>query len=644
MGVRGLLSFVERQCPEAFVDVNLRRLADHYRRTHNARPVLLFDCNNFIRNIYGDLEYAYGGQWVQYIENLKHLLAAFQGAGFDLVIIFDAVIEKKKLKVWVDRRKNERKLVSKIFAEIKCSGKHPPHQLLHIPPGLSSFTSQALKSLGASVYFSTMEVDREFYLYCKKHKCFGIAGRDTDFMIYDFPQFLFMKCYRGKIQRIQQFRKDVLCQYLGLPPQHLPLLACLVGNDTVPPERLSEFHNWVTRGGRDPLIPCVAGFINSLQLRDLSAHSLNWVASQVGQFLGDGYLYECVQDYTCQWQDYGPAQARPGAQQPHVEMGEAHSADTCGHSTQVDESIIQRIKTCHQEVQISDFVLRSLILRQNLSNMSFEDDTDESMPSASQVLKPLRQRMYGIMLPQESSLASETFSGSADSGAVNSDFGTVEEIYAHAGYSMDHPEIVKGMPLDFSPQPRLENLWSRSVDASTKRLRLQAFFSIMHCSHLWTEGIVDSVADHYILLCCILHFLLLEAPPSTLRSCDVDAFVSQAVCLQGNHPQSLAKLKVPRVSPRAVHMATIFMRGVSHGCAANSVCCLPFKMDALLPWGFFDGKLFHVKYLAAEEGHTLEQLCDHMPRAVDVCKNLRRWIVMGTRLDAAVDAGAEERP
>ena len=70
-------------------------------------------------------------------------------------------------------------------------------------------------------------------------------------------------------------------------------------------------------------------------------------------------------------------------------------------------------------------------------------------------------------------------------------------------------------------------------------------------------------------------------------------------------------LQVPSMSARAVHLASIFLRGVAMGCAVNSTCCLPFKMDALLPWRMFDGKLFHIKYLAAESGQSPAQLCDN---------------------------------
>lgn len=42
-------------------------------------------------------------------------------------------------------------------------------------------------------------------------------------------------------------------------------------------------------------------------------------------------------------------------------------------------------------------------------------------------------------------------------------------------------------------------------------------------------------------------------------------------------------------------------------------------MESLMPWYTFDGKLFHIKYLAAENGSTLEQLCDNKVGFSFVC-------------------------
>ncbi|XP_030834411.1 constitutive coactivator of peroxisome proliferator-activated receptor gamma isoform X2 [Strongylocentrotus purpuratus] len=630
MGVKRLLSYVEGQCPDAFEHVDLRRLADQYYRRYNTKPQLLIDCNGYIRNIYGRLEFGLGGQWLQYLENIKVFVKYFQNAGFELLVMFDGVVEKKKMKRWLDRRKDERKIVSKIFDDIKRSGQHPDHKLFHIPTSLSGLTRMALKGLGVTVCSSSIEVDRELYLHCKENQSFGIISRDTDFMIYDVPQMFYMTCSNGHVKEVQLFRRDILCHHLGIPPQLLPLFACLLGCDTVSFQMLSNFHQRVTSGKRDPLVPSVAGYIRSLQLKDLSKISLHSVAKDIGSAFQDDYLYECVQDYACENQEENDVPYYSDA----ADLARA-PVELTGTS-KINQSVMDKIRSYHRNLDITDFVLPVITHQEYRSNKTMDDDTDTSMPSSGLVYRPIRQRLYGILL-QLHVIARGVDPPSC--GPVNAEgrpvqFGTVEEMCAYAGNAMNAPDVVQGMPLDIAPHPRLEDLWVDDTTTDVQRLRLKVFFSCMHCTKLLEDGILDAIPDRHILLCCILHFLLLHAPESTLRSCDVDAFVAQAICFQSHRPASLERLKVPRVSPRAVHLAAIFVRGLTTGLCTNSTCCLPFQMESLMPWYTFDGKLFHIKYLAAENGSTLHQLCDNKPRAVEMCHKMRDWIVKGTRLQS----------
>lgn len=175
MGVKRLLSYVEGQCPDAFEHVDLRRLADQYYRRYNTKPQLLIDCNGYIQNIYGRLEFGLGGQWLQYLENIKVFVKYFQNAGFELLVMFDGVVEKKKMKTWLDRRKDERRKVSKIFDDIKSSGQHPDHKLFHIPTSLSGLTRLALKGLGVTVCSSSLRLTENSIFIAKRIKALGLS-------------------------------------------------------------------------------------------------------------------------------------------------------------------------------------------------------------------------------------------------------------------------------------------------------------------------------------------------------------------------------------------------------------------------------------------------------------------------------------
>lgn len=64
------------------------------------------------------------------------------------------------------------------------------------------------------------------------------------------------------------------------------------------------------------------------------------------------------------------------------------------------------------------------------------------------------------------------------------------------------------------------------------------------------------------------------------------------------------------MDPRAVHLGSLFVRGLTYLITANSACGVPFAMNELMPWKMFDGLLFHSKYLQAHSGCAKEDLLE----------------------------------
>lgn len=69
--------------------------------------------------------------------------------------------------------------------------------------------------------------------------------------------------------------------------------------------------------------------------------------------------------------------------------------------------------------------------------------------------------------------------------------------------------------------------------------------------------------------------------------------------------------QVPSVDPRAVQLAVLFLRGLTLTLAVLGACGYPIPLSAGMPWRCFDGKLFHLKFIHARDGATLESLCDY---------------------------------
>lgn len=98
-----------------------------------------------------------------------------------------------------------------------------------------------------------------------------------------------------------------------------------------------------------------------------------------------------------------------------------------------------------------------------------------------------------------------------------------------------------------------------------------------------------------------------------LTTRELDAFLAQALSPHLTtecNASNLREIKLKRVDARAVQLASIFMRGVQAAIFANDACAVPIPWELVCPWNYFDGKLFHSKYLMVAENVSLLELCD----------------------------------
>ncbi len=166
----------------------------------------------------------------------------------------------------------------------------------------------------------------------------------------------------------------------------------------------------------------------------------------------------------------------------------------------------------------------------------------------------------------------------------------------------------------------MEDLW---LTPDMRSLKDEAFLTCMHCQ--MDPGLLFGFQKHYVPMCLVLHYLLNEARPRFLQESDVDAFLAQAVYLPRD-AEFFKSLRVPRVDPRGVQPATLFVGGISQVFRTNNACNFPLESGDIMPWRFFDGKLFQLKYLMSQEGKTIEELCDWNESSVQEVKKMKKCI------------------
>ncbi|UYV80540.1 FAM120B [Cordylochernes scorpioides] len=167
--------------------------------------------------------------------------------------------------------------------------------------------------------------------------------------------------------------------------------------------------------------------------------------------------------------------------------------------------------------------------------------------------------------------------------------------------------------------------------------------------------VLQSLPAHQAVLCSVLAYLVSrqclahwEVEVLLLQAlCQLSTSLSHQVCPSHHFPNQLcgtvysqlffqqdketANMAVDSaalmfqmaVMPRAVHLASLFLRGVLTLCMLSSAVGHPLPLAAHMPWHFFDGKLFHQLYCRRAGGTSLPQLLEELNVAGDIYANLQ---------------------
>ncbi|XP_022417216.1 constitutive coactivator of peroxisome proliferator-activated receptor gamma isoform X2 [Delphinapterus leucas] len=226
--------------------------------------------------------------------------------------------------------------------------------------------------------------------------------------------------------------------------------------------------------------------------------------------------------------------------------------------TMVPDPEILKVARAHH-VQAESYLVYNVMSSGEVEcSNSLEDAMDQALPSQAFVYRPVRQRVYSLLL------------GDSEGGT-----------------------------------PSLKLLWL-SQEAGLQAQRLDTLLACFDLSSSREE--LQVVESPFQALCCLLIYLFVQVDTLCLE--DLHAFIAQALCLEGKTTMELADLQLDHVDPRAVQLGTLLVRGLTTLVLVNSACGFPWKTSDFMPWNLFDGKLFHQKYLQSEKGYTAEALVE----------------------------------
>nr|XP_029541091.1 constitutive coactivator of peroxisome proliferator-activated receptor gamma-like [Oncorhynchus nerka]XP_029541092.1 constitutive coactivator of peroxisome proliferator-activated receptor gamma-like [Oncorhynchus nerka] len=602
MGVKGLQYFMEKCCPETCVMVDFREMARQYVNSHQQGsstplPTLVVDGMACLRHWYSCQAWVYGGQWKEYMHCLKEFVGAFMTAGIRLVFFFDGVVEEEKRAEWVNRRLKVNEEVARLFHYLKYHGQQPGRELFCLPSGLATFSRFALKSLGQETWCSVREADYEIASFALRHNCMGILGQDTDFLIYDSVPYLSVAQLRLDTMTTVLFSTDKLCHALQLQKSELPLLACLLGNDVVPEQRMQRLRSDALAAYRRKYpqsqpqgekIYAVADFISSNKLSREGAHGVSCLPLTDREVLEKGVQYYLL----------------PG-QQPLWDISDTSPrSPVCLMKSYLSPDILQAAKEKHMRAEC--FMVYNVLYDGVVEcSNTLEDREDAELTPQAIVYQSCRERIYGILLP-----TNPDRSGQAP---------TVREWFVFPGNPLKDPKVVSPLPLNHSD---LKRLWF-GKDSETKCLRISTFLAIFELDEFSVEH--DHLDGSLMAVLCLVTYIAMQVGHLSLE--DIDAYLSQAICVRYKSYTELLHTRVSHVEPRAVQLGSLFVRGLTHLVAANSACGCPFPMEQLMPWNTFDGLLFHSKYLLAHTGRPQEELLEGNASWVSLFRFLRELVL-----------------
>ncbi|XP_064240160.1 constitutive coactivator of peroxisome proliferator-activated receptor gamma isoform X2 [Aotus nancymaae] len=242
--------------------------------------------------------------------------------------------------------------------------------------------------------------------------------------------------------------------------------------------------------------------------------------------------------------------------------------------TMVSDTEILKVARTHH-VQAESYLVYNIMSSGEIEcSNTLEDELDQALPSQAFIYRPIRQRVYSLLLENCQDVASTC--------------PAVKEWFVYPGNPLRHPDLVRPLQMTVpGGTPSLKILWLNQ-EAEIQVRRLDTLLACFNLSSSREE--LQAVESPFQALCCLLIYLFVQPD---------------------------------YINPRAVQLGSLLVRGLTTLVLVNSACGFPWKTSDFMPWNVFDGKLFHQKYLQSEKGYAVEVLLEQNRSRLTKFHNLK---------------------
>ncbi|XP_014286621.1 constitutive coactivator of peroxisome proliferator-activated receptor gamma isoform X2 [Halyomorpha halys] len=541
-----------------------------------------------------DLSWICGGQLKEYEQTIKDFIGAFRNEGAELVFFFDGPHVCSKRETWIKRRLDTLVKAYNLLDDLSNGVRVKTLENGHfnmLPSNIRLLTMLVAKHCGCKVYSSIRECDLEIAEYAFQKKCMAILAQDTDFVIFKSAKYYWsIKNFNFRHMTTYNYDRDKLASSIGIYSTELPLLASLLGNDVISFEDLKPFHhqllsrrggnsrkNWINFG---VLIFEVAHFIKfHVHQLQISRQILETMAHKVFK---DSSKWQLLEQSILSYDYSSEINRKPGPPTSNNENW---------------KNILRKAYELHSITVISSTVYG--IIAQNTYSCAtcLEDYRLKDLPASQTVFKPLREKLYGILLFE------------------NPEPCKIEEWVMCGPNSLDEAAYIEPKKIEVE-HPGLLSLWRGNTTAQ---------WSIVGEIFNVDSLKVRSLPSHLIVPALALRYLYHNIKFLAWELC---ALVSSVILVKFYEVHQLARLPLVETikDTRPLRLYTLVSRMYSTVIFIFDGIGSPLSTQMISPSNYQDGKLYYLKYSQATQNCEISDLCDKKKDAIGFYESMMDFI------------------
>lgn len=568
MVVKYLEKFVENEVPGGFYPACLEELIRD-RITEHGKAVVVMDASSAANLFYGNLDSVCNGQLKSLRKNVEKFVEKLESWSAELVVFYPGTAEYQDLATWKGKRLAK---LDKIFRAFDKMYKGEPVKKVEIQLNSAhvvvknSFLSM---KKNCRVLTSTRECDEEVAEFSRENKGVILLAQDSDYMIYDgIDCYVSMKSIDLDTLECKIYDRQRLAEHLKLETADLPLLATLSGNEIISEFSLRKFHARLCKRKpgerifeRGEVFRAVADFVRNDRDRNSIARALA---------------------------PFGIPRESLGSSLDMYSEGK-NRPDLCVDPGEANVFKVARERTRH--CLLSPAIYSVFKKREFRSNNDLEDFRDGKTKPIARILRPLRQRIYGILLYDSEKTCVVEY--------------CVEGAKRKGVYSVEGIEVEAEKPR--SDHPGLLRLWQEDASPETKSAKFGLFCEAAGLD-LDPEEIGRVPPEFLFPTVALRHLSRFPGDRIFRDRREAECFLTTALLVSNAEPDALENLQAERPNARAVRLSSLFLRCCGALQILNQVCGFVVSERDSCPSNYFDGKMFQTVYAKTEGGEHYRDL------------------------------------